>query len=209
MTAPDRPDRPEQVVVRDADGYPITPAVIMAAYWQRMFPMAETRRGRFRWYRPEVRAVLTWDRYKIPESLRKTMRHEPYRLTIDAAFPRVIEACAERDSTWISLGIERLYIALHQLGIAHSVEAWQGDELVGGLYGLCLGSCFCGESMFHRADNASKLCLVHLVSHLQARGFDLLDSQQQTPHMSRFGTFEITDADYAKRLEGCRRECPW
>ncbi len=193
----------------DADGYPVTPEVIVTAYWQRLFPMADTRRGRFRWYRPEVRAVITWDRYKIPVSLAKVMKRQPYRITIDAAFDRVIAACAERSSTWISHGIERLYTALHHLGIAHSVEAWRGEELVGGLYGLCLGSCFCGESMFHRADDASKICLVHLAEHLQERGFDLLDCQQQTPHMERFGAREIPDNAYAELLERCQRNCPF
>ncbi len=192
------------VLVRDADGYPVTSDLVIEAYWQRCFPMADHRRGRLRWFRPPVRAVITWESWKIPDSLVKTMKKAPFRLTIDHAFPRVIEACAERKSTWISGDIEKLYLDLHARGIAHSVEAWAGDELAGGLYGLCLGSVFCGESMFHRQDDAAKICVVHLVDRLRANDFKLLDCQQQTPHMARFGAHEIDDADYAARLEQCR-----
>jgi leucyl/phenylalanyl-tRNA--protein transferase len=198
-------DHPALVTVKDADGNPVTPDVILNAYWQRCFPMAETRRGKFRWYRPATRAVITWDAWKVPSSLDKVIRNRrPYRISFDRAFPAVIAACAERDSTWISLGIEKLYVALHELGVAHSVEAWDADgTLVGGLYGICLGACFCGESMFHRADDAAKICVVALVERLQASGFRLLDCQQQTPHMQRFGAREIPDAEYAALLAAC------
>jgi leucyl/phenylalanyl-tRNA---protein transferase len=204
-------DDPAAVTVMDAEGHPITPQVILNAYWQRCFPMAETRRGRFNWYRPETRAVITWDAWKVPESLQKVIRNQrPYHITIDSAFARVIALCAERDSTWISLGIEKLYVALHQLGVAHSVEAWNpAGELVGGLYGIALGGCFCGESMFHRAPDASKICVVTLVAHLRARGFRLLDCQQQTPHMQRFGAREIPDSAYAQLLAECAEPRPW
>jgi leucyl/phenylalanyl-tRNA--protein transferase len=199
---------PAAVTVRDADGNEITPEVIINAYWQRCFPMADTRRGRFRWYRPTTRAVITWDAWKVPDSLDKVIRNRrPYRITFDAVFPAVIAACAERDETWISLGIEKLYLALHDLGLAHSVEAWDADNrLVGGLYGVVLGACFCGESMFHRAPDASKVCAVHLVRRLQASGFKLLDCQQQTPHMERFGAREISDETYAELLASCHAE---
>jgi leucyl/phenylalanyl-tRNA--protein transferase len=199
-------EHPAALTVADADGHPITPEVILNAYWQRCFPMAQSRRGKFSWYRPETRAVITWDSWKVPSSLDKVIRNQrPYTITFDRAFPTVIAACAERDSTWISHGIERLYIALHQLGYAHSVEAWDAQgTLVGGLYGIALGACFCGESMFHRADNAAKICVVALVERLQAQGFRLLDCQQQTPHMERFGAHEIPDADYARLLAECR-----
>lgn len=195
--------------ILDADGYPVTPELVVSAYWQRCFPMAASRQGRLRWFRPETRAIITWDRFKVPESLRKVMRHEPYRITVDQAFPQVIAACAARVSTWISRDVERLYVELHERRIAHSVEAWRDTELVGGLYGLVLGSCFCGESMFHRADDAAKICVVHLVARLQRNGFTLLDCQQQTPHMARFGAYEIPDAEYALRLEASRTPCPF
>jgi leucyl/phenylalanyl-tRNA--protein transferase len=199
---------PAAVMVRDADGNEVTPQVIINAYWQRCFPMADTRRGRFRWYRPATRAVITWDAWKVPDSLDKVIRNRrPYRITFDADFPAVIAACAERDETWISLGIEKLYIALHDLGLAHSVEAWDANNrLVGGLYGVVLGACFCGESMFHRAPDASKICAVHLVRRLQASGFKLLDCQQQNPHMGRFGAREISDEVYAELLAGCHAD---
>jgi len=193
-----------EVVIHDADGSPVTPELVLRAYWQRCFPMADGRRGRLRWYRPETRAVITWDSWKIPESLVKVMRRKPYRITINQAFLRVIQLCAERKSTWISTDVEKLYLALHERGLVHSLEAWDAaGELVGGLYGLCLGGCFCGESMFHRADDAAKICVVHLVERLQARGFRMLDCQQQTPHMERFGAREISDRDYAALLAAC------
>jgi len=196
------------VAVRDADGGIITPEVVVQAYLARCFPMADGRRGRIRWYQPTERAVITWDRYAVPRSLDKVLRNRrPFTLSIDRAFPQVIAACAERDATWISTDIERLYTALHEDGIAHSVEAWDASgALVGGLYGLALGACFCGESMFHRATDASKACLVHLVEHLRTRGFRLLDCQQQTPHMERFGAYEIDDETYAELFTVCLGE---
>ncbi len=187
--------------ILDADGSEVTPELILTAYRQRCFPMADSRRGRIRWYRPTVRAVITWDRFKVPESLVKTMRRHPYRYTCDTAFAAVIAACAERTSTWISRDIERLYVALHERGVAHSLEAWDASgALVGGLYGLAIGSCFCGESMFHRADDAAKIAVVLLVERLRKQGFRVLDCQQQTPHMERFGAYEIPDAAYAALL---------
>jgi leucyl/phenylalanyl-tRNA--protein transferase len=194
--------------IRDADGNLITPELVIQAYWQGCFPMADHRDGRLRWYRPSHRAIITWDSWKVPRSLEKVARKEPYRLSIDRDFDAVVAACSERASTWISPDIEQLYGALHRLGHAHSVEAWSADGLmVGGLYGIALGACFCGESMFHRADDAAKLCVMHLVARLQARGFTVLDCQQQTPHMQRFGAFEIGERDYAALLAGCHRHC--
>ena len=197
-------------VVLDGDGNPVTPEMVVEAYRARCFPMADSRDGRFHWYRPRVRAVITWDRYTIPRSLRKVARRRPYRLTFNRAFDQVIAACADRDTTWLSHDIEDLYKALHARGVAHSVEAWSDSgALVGGLYGLCMGGVFCGESMFHRADDAAKLCVVELCDRLQANGFTLLDCQQQTPHMARFGAYEIEDAQYAAYVERCRGERPF
>ncbi len=194
--------------VIDADGFVVTPALVLEAYRQRCFPMADDRAGRLRWYRPTKRAVITWDRWKVPDSLAKRMKRQPYRITFDHAFDRVVGECAQRETTWISGDIERLYGDLHRAGHAHSVEAWSADgELVGGLYGLGLGGCFCGESMFHRADDAAKVCVVHLVGRLRERGFALLDCQQQTPHMARFGAYEISDKVYAGLLDACREPC--
>lgn len=194
--------------VRDADGQPVTPALVLTAYRQGCFPMAEDRDGRFRWYRPPHRAIITWDRFTIPRSLAKTARRQPYVLTMDRACPAVIAACAQRTETWICHDIEALYVELHRQGHVHSVEAWLGERLVGGLYGVALGGCFCGESMFHDADDAAKLCVVHLVAHLRARGFTLLDCQQQTPHMERFGAYEVDGADYARLLAAALTVAP-
>jgi len=194
--------------VIDADGWPVTPEMVLAAYGERCFPMADHRNGRLRWYRPAVRAVITWDRFTVSDSLARRLRRQPFAITCDRAFPAVIAACAQRRSTWISRDIERLYSALFRLGHAHSVEAWDAaGTLVGGLYGLALRGCFCGESMFHRVDDAAKACVVHLVARLQARGYRVLDCQQQTPHMQRLGAYEISDADYAVLLAECSEEC--
>lgn len=204
------PDGDNPVEVRDIDGHPITPETVLTAYQQRCFPMAESRGGPIAWYRPQMRAVITWDRFTVPRSLAKVLRKEPYRITVDRCFPQVIAACAERDSTWISHDVEALYVALHRQGHAHSVEAWDADgALVGGLYGLAIGGCFCGESMFHRAADASKACVVHLASRLQERGFAMIDCQQQTPHMERFGAYEIADRTYARMLIGCAGSLAW
>lgn len=197
------------VAVRDADGHVVTPDAVVWAYWQRMFPMADHRRGRIRWYRPHERAIISWDRYVVPRSLAKVIRNRrPYRITANHAFPEVIAACADRESTWINRDIERLYVALHDMGVAHSVEAWDADgALVGGCYGLALGGCFAGESMFTRADDAAKICVAYLVARLQQGGFRMLDCQQQTPHMERFGCRIVADAEYALMLEACRLTC--
>jgi leucyl/phenylalanyl-tRNA---protein transferase len=204
------PDGDAEMVVRDIDGHPITPDTVLTAYQQRCFPMAESRGGPIAWYRPQMRAVITWDRYTVSRSLAKVLRKEPYRITIDRCFPQVIAACAERDSTWISHDVEALYVALHRQGHAHSVEAWDASgALVGGLYGLAIGGCFCGESMFHRAPDASKACVVHLANRLQERGFAMIDCQQQTPHMERFGAYEIADRTYARMLIGCAGPLAW
>lgn len=196
--------------VIDADGYEVTAELVLEAYRQRCFPMADERQGRLRWYRPHLRAVITWDRWKVPESLARTVRKQPFRITVNTAFAAVIAACAERDTTWISRDIEQLYVDLHQQGHAHSVEAWNpAGELVGGLYGLAIGGVFCGESMFHRATDAAKICVVHLVDRLQRNGFALLDCQQQTPHMERFGAYEISDEIYGGLVEAAMEERPF
>jgi leucyl/phenylalanyl-tRNA--protein transferase len=196
--------------VIDADGFPITAEVVLQAYRQRCFPMADDRQGKLRWFRPQRRAIITWDKWKIPESLAKKMRKNPFTITFNQAFARVVAECARRQNTWISPDIELLYGVLHRNGHGHSVEAWNArGELIGGLYGLSIGGCFCGESMFHKADDAVKICVVKLVERLRERGFNLLDCQQQSPHMERFGSREVSDEEYAKLLEGCRDARPF
>jgi len=197
-------------LVLDADGYEVTPELVIEAYRQRCFPMAEERDGQLRWFRPPVRAVITWDAWKIPDSLRKRLAQQPFRITVNTDFAAVIAACAQRQTTWISFDVERLYRDLHERGFAHSVEAWNAaGELVGGLYGLVVGGIFCGESMFHRANDAAKICVVHLVDRLQRNGFTLLDCQQQTPHMARFGAHEISDRTYEGLVRTAQQSRPF
>jgi leucyl/phenylalanyl-tRNA--protein transferase len=140
----------------------------------------------------------------VSKSLAKTVRRKPFEIRFDYAFDQVIAACAEetsgRPSTWINRTIRSLYSTLFDMGHAHTVEAWEGDQLVGGLYGVSLGSAFFGESMFSRRTDASKICLVHLVDRLRERGFTLLDTQFTTEHLKTFGAIDVPKADYAAML---------
>lgn len=151
---------------------------------------------------PEHRAVFPLDEFKPSRSMAKFRRKTQYEVTINRDFRAIIETCAEsREETWISYGIEALYTVLHQNGHAHSVEVWDGDALVGGLYGVTQGGAFFGESMFSRATNASKLALIILIERLKARGFTLLDAQFMTDHLASLGAVEISREEYRKRLE--------
>jgi leucyl/phenylalanyl-tRNA---protein transferase len=180
--------------------------LLLAAYASGWFPMADER-GAVAWYSPDPRAIIPLDTFHVPSRLRRIARQRVFRIEIDTAFARVIRACAEADrgrdgpGTWISEEIVESYCALHEAGYAHSVETWAGSRLVGGLYGVALGGAFFGESMFHRAPNASKVALVALVDRLRARGFTLLDTQWMTEHLRQFGTIEITRKAYLRRLE--------
>lgn len=188
----------------------LTPDLVVRAYCIGAFPMADGRDGRIGWYSPDPRALipLSEDGFKVSRSLRRRVRSGTYRVTMDRAFDRVIRACAEpRPSdadTWINEEVIDVYNQLHHAGLAHSVEAWSDDdatELVGGLYGVALNGAFFGESMFHRATDASKVCLVVLVDHLRTRGFELLDVQFVNPHLQQFGVMEVPREDYLGRLE--------
>lgn len=164
--------------------------------------MASDRAGEIAWFEPQRRGVLDFDNLRVSRSLAKVVESGQYTITIDRDFPSVINFCATlRDETWISHEIERAYTQLHLLGLAHSVEAWEGDELAGGLYGVALGGAFFGESMFHRRRDASKAALVYLVRHLKARGFLLLDTQYLTPHLESLGAVEISRDAYLRRLD--------
>ncbi len=156
------------------------------------------------WVEPELRGVLPLDGFHISKSLAKTVRRKPFEIRFDHAFDQVIAACAEettgRPSTWINQTIRSLYSTLFEIGHAHTVEAWAGDQLVGGLYGVSLGSAFFGESMFSRRTDASKICLVHLVDRLREKGFTLLDTQFTTEHLKTFGAIDVPKAEYALLL---------
>ncbi len=183
----------------------ITPDVLLRAYSIGLFPMAETARDEeIFWVDPERRGVFPLDGLVISKSLAKTVRSDIYDVVADRDFQGVIEGCAavadDRPSTWINNRIRELFGTLFARGQAHTVEAYRGGKLVGGLYGLRIGAAFFGESMFHRATDASKVCLVHLAARLVAGGFLLLDTQFITPHLARLGAVEIPRADYRARL---------
>ncbi|WP_105419471.1 leucyl/phenylalanyl-tRNA--protein transferase [Neorhizobium sp. T25_27] len=186
--------------------YPaITPEILLRAYSIGLFPMAESADDpEIFWVEPEMRGILPLDAFHLSKSLAKAVRRTPLDIRFDTAFERVIALCAEpagdRPSTWINSTIRKLYNELHRMGHAHSVEAFEGDELVGGLYGVSLGSAFFGESMFSRRTNASKICLVHLVERLRKNGFTLLDTQFTTEHLKTFGAIDIPKDDYLKLL---------
>lgn len=184
----------------------ITPELLLRAYSIGLFPMADAADDpEIFWVEPEMRGIIPLDEFHVSKSLLKTIRKKPFDIRFDTAFERVVEKCAEevdnRPSTWINQTIRDLYSALHSLGHAHSVEAWEGGELVGGLYGVSLGSAFFGESMFSRRTDASKICLVHLVERLKERGFTLLDTQFTTEHLKTFGAIDVPKADYGVLLE--------
>lgn len=174
---------------------------LLWAYANGIFPMAKSADDpEIGWYDPDPRGVLPLDAVHVPRSLVRTIRKGVYDIRLDSDFRAVIEACAARDSTWINAEIVRLYVALHEAGHAHSVEAWDDQGLAGGLYGVRLGAAFFGESMFARRPDASKTALVHLVARLIAGGFALVDTQMTTDHMTRFGAVEIPRAEYRRRL---------
>jgi len=155
---------------------------------------------------PESRAIFPVEDFKPSRSMQKFARKTPLTVTINHAFPQVIAACADlRDDTWISYGIEWLYGLLHMRGEAHSVEVWDNDALVGGLYGVSQGGAFFGESMFSTQTNASKLALIHLIDRLRARSFTLLDAQFMTDHLESLGAIEITKSQYKTRLASALR----
>jgi leucyl/phenylalanyl-tRNA--protein transferase len=176
--------------------------MLMAAYASGIFPMAVNKQGDIRWFSPDPRAIIPLDnRFHIPHGLLRKLRKQTFDVTVDRDFEAVMIACSQsHGETWISRDIIRSYCELHRLGLAHSVETRQRGELVGGLYGVQLGGAFFGESMFHRATDASKVALVALVERLREGGFVLLDTQWTTPHLNQFGTFEIPRAEYLTLL---------
>ncbi|KFC70331.1 Leucyl/phenylalanyl-tRNA--protein transferase [Bosea sp. LC85] len=184
----------------------ITPEILLRAYAAGIFPMAESADDpNLFWVEPEVRGVIPLANFHLPSRLARTVRADPFEIRVDTAFEEVIAACAEarpdRPDTWINTRIRELFGALHGLGHAHSVECWRDGRLVGGLYGLSLGAAFFGESMFHRATDASKVALVHLVARLKRGGYRLLDAQFQTTHLAQFGTQEVPREAYRMLLE--------
>jgi len=185
----------------------ITAELIIHAYAQGIFPMAEKATSPdIYWVDPELRGIIPLDNFHLPRKLARKIRQRPFDIRIDTSFHRVIEGCAasmadqSRHETWINDQIIALYAQLFDQGFVHTVECWQDNKLVGGLYGVSLGGAFCGESMFHRVSDASKVALAYLVARLRMGGYCLLDTQFTTPHLSQFGAMEISRHDYKMRL---------
>ncbi|MET3760214.1 leucyl/phenylalanyl-tRNA--protein transferase [Sphingomonas sp. AAP5] len=184
---------------------PLDPNLVLGAYSVGVFPMADGRDiDDVYWVEPNDRAILPLDGFHLSKSLRKTIAAERYRVTADRAFPDILRLCAEsaedRPDTWINGPIEQVFNTLHTLGFAHSIEVWDGETLVGGLYGLALGHAFFGESMVSRARDASKVAIAWLVARLRVGGFSLLDCQFMTDHLASLGAVEISRADYLALL---------
>jgi leucyl/phenylalanyl-tRNA--protein transferase len=185
----------------------IQPQTLLEAYASGWFPMAVTP-GEIRWYSPDPRGIIPLDAFHVSRRLARMMRAGRFEIRVDSAFEDVIVACSQRpdsDGNWIDREIIESYCNLHALGHAHSVEAWQEGALVGGLYGVALGGAFFGESMFHRAHDASKAALVALVERLRTCGYALLDTQWVTDHLVQFGAIEIPRRRYLRLLDGALR----
>lgn len=188
-----------------ADVEPLDPQLVLGAYAVGVFPMADARdAASVYWVEPKHRAILPLDGFRLSRSLHKTLAADRFRVTADTAFEHMVALCAEaapdRPGTWINAQIERVFIALHRLGFAHSIEVWNGDDMVGGLYGLALGRAFFGESMVSRQRDSSKIALAWLVARLRYGGFTLLDCQFMTDHLASLGAVEISRDAYVALL---------
>ncbi|MFA7326241.1 MAG: leucyl/phenylalanyl-tRNA--protein transferase [Candidatus Kapaibacterium sp.] len=178
----------------------IKPEVLIQAYKQGYFPMADHKEGDIYWHCPDPRAVIPLDSPKKPKSLRRSEEKYEFEYRVDTCFRTVMEKCADRDDTWISAEIIETYMQLYYLGMAHSVETFEDDKLVGGLYGVAIGGAFFGESMFNTVTDASKGAFFYLIERLKERNYLLLDSQYINPFTKQLGAIELSYTDYNKRL---------
>jgi len=178
----------------------IEPRVLISAYCSGIFPMG-MENGRLSWFSPDPRGILPIHNFHVPRNARAELRRNGLVVRVNQAFGAVLRACAARRETWITREIINSYELLHKMGYAHSIEAWQGDELAGGLYGVAIGGAFFGESMFSHASGGSKAALIWLMGHLKERGFLLHDTQWTTPHLAMFGGKEIPREEYLRLLE--------
>lgn len=188
------------------DDFLVSPEILLRAYAAGVFPMAESADDpSLHWVEPKLRGIIPLNGFHLSARMERMVKAETYQVVADRDFPAVIEACAapraQASETWINGPIRALYGELFRMGFVHTVEVYDGEMLVGGLYGVALGSAFFGESMFHRARDCSKLALVHLVARLKAGGFTLLDTQFITDHLKQFGCIEIPKRDYRKLLD--------
>lgn len=180
----------------------LTPQLVLHGYRSGIFPMAEHRDDpELFWVDPRRRGVMPLDGFRVSRSLARRLRRDDFRVTRDMAFEAVVDGCATRDETWINQTLSDLYVELHDMGHAHSIEVWMDDHLVGGVFGVTVGAVFCGESMFSRATDASKIALAFLVDHLNQRQFRLFDTQFLTNHLASLGGEEWTRAKYRAALE--------
>ena len=194
--------------------FPLDPETLLSAYAQGAFPMAD-RDGTIRLFTADPRGVIPLDAFHVPQTLRQLVKKSPddggFEIRFNHDFEATMRGCmsGRDEGSWINEELIKAYVRLHDLGFAHSVEAWRDGELAGGLYGVSLGAAFFGESMFHRQRDASKVALVHLVSRLRERQFELLDSQASTAHLKRFGCIDIPAREYLVKLRkalGTQRE---
>jgi leucyl/phenylalanyl-tRNA--protein transferase len=184
-------------------------AAIVSGYAQGYFLMADDRNGSLGWYSSRERALIPLDdRFRYPRSLQRVLNQNRFTIAVDRAFERVVAGCADRETTWISDQLCEIYDQLHQAGWAHSFEAWQGDELAGGILGIVIGGAFIGESMFYCIPDASKVAMVKLVERLRSRQFLLFDAQMTNPHLERFGATQVDDRTYRNLLaQAVKRSC--
>jgi leucyl/phenylalanyl-tRNA--protein transferase len=196
-----------------SSGVSLDPQTLLTAYSQGLFPMAD-RSGSIQWYTADPRGILPLDAFHIPGTLKALVKKPPelggFEIKINSDFAGTMQGCQEgrNEGTWINNNLIAAYTRLHELGFAHSVEAWKNGRLAGGLYGVSLGAAFFGESMFHRVTDASKVALVHLVNRLNKRGFVLLDTQATTSHLRKFGCIDIPAETYLAKLRNAlQRKC--
>jgi leucyl/phenylalanyl-tRNA--protein transferase len=180
----------------------LSPEVLLFAYQQGLFPMAEGRNAKqIQWIQPEKRGIFQLGNFHISKSLRRVILKKDYSITINSCFPKVMEKCADRSETWINDDIYNCYCKLHEDGFAHSLEVWRNSQLIGGVYGVTIGAAFFGESMFSGAANGSKIALAYLHDRLLKAGFLLFDTQFLTEHLASLGAIEISQAQYLVKLE--------
>jgi leucyl/phenylalanyl-tRNA---protein transferase len=178
----------------------LDPGNMLCLYARGAFPMADEKSGEINWYLPEIRTIIPLNNYNLPRSLRKIMDKTDYEVKYDSDFLSVVEACANRERTWISEELIRAYLRLYSLKHIHTVEIYQRNKLIGGLYGITFKGAFFGESMFSKVSQASKIALIKLIEHLNEKNFTLLDVQYMTPHLKMFGAEEVSFEEYNQQL---------
>ena len=183
------------------DDSQLSPQILIKAYSLGMFPMADVETGQISWYKPDPRAIIPFEKFHVSRSLRKLINKQKYRVTYSTAFDDVMKHCSMREDTWISDGLIKSYSRMHRIGAAQSVEIWDDNELVGGVYGLNMGAVFFAESMFYKRANTSKLALFFLLEKLKESGFILLECQYLTEHLKSLGAEEISDDKYQGILQ--------